>query len=261
MIVVAYHTSDTNSQSLATHDSYNIVSSEQQLTMPESPYRTNPSAVVQTTRNETADFTLVENRQRQIDGSDAQFTGSESIGPNSMHLFASAYDLKDNSKSQATAPEGSGLDKNHELLSGSLITDELRAKFLLAAFEAPSSAVSTDRHRGSKNGPKEDLETESALLAELPANQKKVLAPAFKHLNTPAWARSKQASVTVNGRFGCAASESVILCESGTCIDAATVFSAIRQLQDRGYQIKPYHERQPGDVMVGHESGSRWKSG
>jgi hypothetical protein len=76
------------------------------------------------------------------------------------------------------------------------------------------------------------------------------------------WRQSKYTGMTQHGRFGCAASMSLVLEKAGIkYADSSTVGGLVGQLAHHGWKKHPAAEAQPNDVMVGYNRGTDWKSG
>lgn len=76
------------------------------------------------------------------------------------------------------------------------------------------------------------------------------------------WRESKYADLTVDGRYGCAASISRVLQKAGfRYADSPTVGGVVGQLTRHGWTQHPASEAQEGDVMVAFNRGTNWKNG
>jgi hypothetical protein len=75
------------------------------------------------------------------------------------------------------------------------------------------------------------------------------------------WKQSKYKDLTVDGKYGCAASESLALNRAGyRYADSPTVGGLDGQLRRHGWKQYPADQAQPGDVMVAY-SGKGWRNG
>ncbi|MBX3151815.1 hypothetical protein KF728_16785 [Candidatus Obscuribacterales bacterium] len=107
-----------------------------------------------------------------------------------------------------------------------------------------------------------ELQNEAALMKNLTGPQKTLVETAFKAVGTPLWAASEYADITGNGRYGCAASESIVKQRAGyDYADSPLVSGLVNQLQKNGWTKHPFDERQPGDTIIRHKAGQHWKKG
>lgn len=107
-----------------------------------------------------------------------------------------------------------------------------------------------------------ELQNEAALMKNLTGPQKTLVETAFKAVGTPLWAASEYADLTGNGRYGCAASESIVKQRAGyDYADSPLVSGLVNQLQKNGWTKHPFDERQPGDTIIRHKAGQHWKKG
>jgi hypothetical protein len=131
--------------------------------------------------------------------------------------------------------------------------------------------------KGLPNRSVEAKSTQIALLGNLtitdnqqkPAGKKSDDAAAGHHLAEIAgnfagqqlWRHSKYEALTVNGKYGCAASVSLVLKGAGyKYADSPTVGGLVGQLTRHGWTQHPASEAREGDLMVGYE-GSNWQKG
>lgn len=75
------------------------------------------------------------------------------------------------------------------------------------------------------------------------------------------WRQSPYKKLTVDGKFGCAASASVALEHAGyKYANSPTVGGLDAQLQNHGWTVHKAKDAQPGDVMVAY-NGKDWRKG
>jgi hypothetical protein len=107
-----------------------------------------------------------------------------------------------------------------------------------------------------------ELQQEAEKIKNLTGPQKLLVETAFKAVGQPLWAESKYANLTVDGRYGCAASETVLKHRAGyDYVDSPLVSGVVNNLLKNGWTKHPFDERQPGDTVVRHKAGQKWKNG
>lgn len=107
-----------------------------------------------------------------------------------------------------------------------------------------------------------ELQNEAKLMKNLTGQQKTLVSTAFNELGKPLWAESEYADITGNGRYGCAASESIVKQKAGyDYADSPLVSGLVNQLQKNGWTKHSFEERQPGDTIIKHRAGQKWKKG
>lgn len=131
----------------------------------------------------------------------------------------------------------------------------------VASANAIDVAMSKDIIKKGSAEEQLSLARELELIKGIEGPRRKILEAAFKNFGTKAWSRSEHADKTVNGQYGCAAAEGVVLGDAGYRLNQPTVKGAVDELKRRGWTQVPYDQRQPGDAMVGHESGKAWQRG
>jgi hypothetical protein len=76
------------------------------------------------------------------------------------------------------------------------------------------------------------------------------------------WRNSKYADLTIDGKYGCAASLSLVLRKAGfKYADSPVVGQLVSQLERHGWTPHPASGAREGDVMVGYNQGTNWKKG
>ena len=107
-----------------------------------------------------------------------------------------------------------------------------------------------------------ELQNEAKLMKNLTGEQRRLVSTAFNALGKPLWAESEYADITGNGRYGCAASESVVKQRAGyDYADSPLVSGLVNQLQKNGWTKHSFEDRQPGDTIIKHKAGEKWKKG
>jgi len=107
-----------------------------------------------------------------------------------------------------------------------------------------------------------ELANEAKLMQTLTGPQREIVGRSFTNVGQKLWAQSEHKDLTGNGAYGCAASESIINAQSGFEYGNSPLVSGlVDKLMRNGWTKHDYEDRQPGDKVVRHREGSKWRNG